>query len=236
VDKQQEIIKMFDNIAKTYDLANRILSMGVDRKWRKIACNLAYRFYEKDTIDKIVDVACGTGDLMIDWLNVAQDNGIDIKEIVGVDPSEGMVEVGKNKLDASFIISGAEDIPLEDNSTDFVSISYGIRNVVKRKEGLSEFARILKPGGMAMILEFFKPKENSFNSIITKPYLNYIMPYIGGIISKDLSAYKYLPNSINQFITVEQMKQELQEVGLKPIFVKGYSFDISTTIIAKKCL
>ena len=227
---------MFDNIAKTYDLANRILSMGVDRKWRKIACNLAYRFYEKDTIDKIVDVACGTGDLMIDWLNVAQDNGIDIKEIVGVDPSEGMVEVGKNKLDASFIISGAEDIPLEDNSTDFVSISYGIRNVVKRKEGLSEFARILKPGGMAMILEFFKPKENSFNSIITKPYLNYIMPYIGGIISKDLSAYKYLPNSINQFITVEQMKQELQEVGLKPIFVKGYSFDISTTIIAKKCL
>ena len=232
--KQKDIIEMFNNIAKTYDLANRILSMGVDRKWRKIACNLAYRFYEKDRVKRIVDVACGTGDLMIDWLNVAKENGIEVKDIIGVDPSEGMVEVAKTKLKASFLITGAEDLKIESNSVDFISISYGIRNVVKRKEALSEFARVLKPGGYAVILEFFKQKPNSLNYFITKPYLNYIMPYIGAMISGSLKAYKYLPDSINNFITVEQMKSELKEVGLEPIFVKGYSFDISTTIIAKK--
>ena len=232
--KQKNIIEMFNNIAKTYDLANRILSMGIDKRWRRIACNLAHNFYKKDSIDKIVDVACGTGDLMIDWLNIAKENKIKVKEIIGIDPSKEMIEIAKTKINASFLITVAEDLKIEDSSVDFISISYGIRNVVKRKQALSEFARVLKPGGYAVILEFFKQKPNSLNYYITKPYLEFIMPYIGAIISGSLEAYKYLPNSINDFITVEQMKDELKEVGLKPIFVKGYSFDISTTIIAKK--
>jgi demethylmenaquinone methyltransferase/2-methoxy-6-polyprenyl-1,4-benzoquinol methylase len=144
---------MFNDIAKTYDLANRILSMGIDKTWRKKACNMAYEFYGKKSIDRIVDVACGTGDLMIDWENVAKDLNIEVKEIIGVDPSVGMMEVGKTKIPhRTFIEAGAQDMPLEDESADFISISYGIRNVVQRKEGLQEFARVLKKDGLCVIL------------------------------------------------------------------------------------
>jgi len=236
-DNQQDIIKMFNDIAKTYDLANRILSMGIDKTWRKKACNMAYNFYGKNKIDRIVDVACGTGDLMIDWEDVAKSNGLDVEEIIGIDPSVGMMEVGKTKIPHrkdSFIEAGAEAMPLEDESADFVSISYGIRNVVKRKEGLEEFARILKKGGLCVILEFTKNDKDDFAAKLTKFYMNKLMPHIGGLVSKNKDAYTYLPESIEAFITTKQMCEELKEVGLEPIFVQGYSLDMSTTFIARK--
>ncbi|MGB3751709.1 MAG: bifunctional demethylmenaquinone methyltransferase/2-methoxy-6-polyprenyl-1,4-benzoquinol methylase UbiE [Arcobacteraceae bacterium] len=234
-DNQEDIVKMFDEIAKKYDLANRILSMGIDKKWRKKACNLAYDFYGKSDISKIVDVACGTGDLMIDWENVAAVNGIDIKEIVGVDPSVGMMEVGKRKIPHRiFIEAGAEAMPLDDESADIISISYGIRNVVKRKEGFSEFARVLKKDGLCVILEFTKNDKNNFPAKLTKFYMNNMMPHIGGLVSKNKDAYTYLPESIEAFITTKQMCDELKEVGLEPIFVQGYSMNMSTTFIARK--
>ena len=234
-DNQEDIVKMFDEIAKKYDLANRILSMGIDKRWRKKACNLAYNFYGKSDISKIVDVACGTGDLMIDWENVAAVNGINVKEIVGVDPSVGMMEVGKIKIPhRTFIEAGAESMPFDDETADMISISYGIRNVVKRKEGLKEFARVLKKGGLCIILEFTKNDKNNFSSKLTKFYMNNMMPHIGGLISKNKDAYTYLPESIEAFITTKQMCKELKEVGLEPIFVKGYSLDMSTTFIARK--
>jgi demethylmenaquinone methyltransferase/2-methoxy-6-polyprenyl-1,4-benzoquinol methylase len=226
---------MFNDIAKTYDLANRILSMGIDKTWRKKACNMAYEFYGKKSIDRIVDVACGTGDLMIDWENVAKDLNIEVNEIIGVDPSVGMMEVGKTKIPhRTFIEAGAQDMPLEDESADFISISYGIRNVVQRKEGLQEFARVLKKDGLCVILEFTKNDKNTFSAKLTRFYMNNIMPYIGGMVSKNKDAYTYLPESIEAFITTKQMIQELKDVGLEPIFVKGYSLDMSTTFIAKK--
>ena len=234
-DNQEHIIKMFDDIAKTYDLANRILSMGVDKSWRKKACNIAYSLYNKSNLDLIVDVACGTGDLMIDWETIAHTNSIDVKDIVGVDPSVGMMEVGKLKLPhRKFIEAGAEAMPLQSNSADIISISYGIRNVVKRKEALQEFARVLKPNGLCVILEFTKNEKETFSANLTKWYMNNLMPYIGGAISKNKDAYTYLPKSIQKFITTQQMCQELQEVNLQPIFVKGYSLDMSTTFIARK--
>ena len=234
-DNQEDIVQMFNEIAKTYDLANRILSMGVDKLWRKKACNLAFSFYGKSKLERIVDVACGTGDLMIDWENVAKQNGIEVKNIVGVDPSVGMMEVGKTKIPhRTFIESGAEDMPLEDESSDFISISYGIRNVVKRKEAFSEFARVLKKNGLVVILEFTKNDKDNLGAKISKFYLNNIMPHIGGMISKNKDAYTYLPESIENFITTKQMCSELESVGLKPIFIKGYSLDMSTTIIARK--
>lgn len=234
-EKQEDIIKMFNDIAKTYDLANRILSMGVDKTWRRKACNMAYNFYGKRSIERIVDVACGTGDLMIDWENIAKRNGIEVKDIVGVDPSVGMMEVGKTKIPhRTFIEAGAEAMPLEDESADFISISYGIRNVVKRKEGLSEFARVLKPGGLCIILEFTKNDKDDFASKLTKFYMNNLMPHIGGLVSKNKDAYTYLPQSIEGFITTKQMCEELKEAGLEPIFVQGYSLDMSTTFIARK--
>ncbi|MEA1914517.1 MAG: bifunctional demethylmenaquinone methyltransferase/2-methoxy-6-polyprenyl-1,4-benzoquinol methylase UbiE [Campylobacterota bacterium] len=235
MSKQEDIVTMFNDIAKTYDLANRILSMGIDRTWRKKACNMAYETYGKKHIDRIVDVACGTGDLMIDWENVAQDRGIEVADIVGVDPSVGMMEVGKTKIPhRTFVEAGAQDMPLEDESADFISISYGIRNVVQRKEGLQEFARVLKKGGLCVILEFTKNDKNDFAAKLTKFYMNNLMPHIGGLVSKNKEAYTYLPESIEAFITTKQMIEELKEVGLEPIFVKGYSLDMSTTFIARK--
>jgi len=236
-DNQEDIIKMFNDIAKTYDLANRVLSMGIDKMWRRKACNMAFNFYGKSNITRIVDVACGTGDLMIDWENVAKTNGINVSEILGVDPSVGMMEVGKTKIPHrkdSFIEAGAEDMPLEDESADFISISYGIRNVVKRKEGLKEFARVLKKGGLCIILEFTKNDKDDIASKLTKFYMNSLMPHIGGLVSKNKDAYTYLPESIEKFITTKQMCEELKSVGLEPIFVKGYSLDMSTTFIARK--
>ena len=235
MSKQEEIVGMFNDIAKTYDLANRILSMGIDKTWRKKACNMAFSLYGKEKIDRIVDVACGTGDLMIDWESVAKTNGIVVEDIVGVDPSVGMMEIGKQKIPhRTFIEAGAESMPLEDNSADFISISYGIRNVVKRKEGLEEFARVLKHGGLAVILEFTRNDKNDLPAKVTKFYMNNLMPHIGGLVSKNKDAYTYLPESIESFITTKQMCEELKEVGLEPVFVKGYSLDMSTTFIARK--
>ena len=234
-DNQEDIVKMFNEIAKTYDLANRILSMGIDKIWRKKACNMAFNLYSHKHIAKIVDVACGTGDLMIDWENIAKQNGIQIDEIVGIDPSVGMMEVGKTKIPhRTFVEAGAESLPLDDSSTDIVSISYGIRNVVQRKEGLKEFARVLKKDGLCVILEFTKNDKDTLSAKLTKFYMNNLMPHIGGLISKNKDAYTYLPESIEAFITTKQMIEELKEVGLEPIFVQGYSMDMSTTFIARK--
>ena len=234
-NKQQNIVEMFNQIAKTYDIANRVLSMGIDKLWRKKACNLAFSFYDKKHIDTIVDVACGTGDLMIDWKNIANDNSIVIDKIIGIDPSVGMMEVGKTKIpDGVFIEAGAENLPLDDGSVDIVSISYGIRNVVKRKEGLEEFARVLKPNGLVVILEFTRNDKNDIFAKITRFYMHKIMPVIGGLISGSRDAYIYLPESIDGFITTKQMIEELRSVGLEPIFVEGYSLDMSTTFIARK--
>jgi demethylmenaquinone methyltransferase/2-methoxy-6-polyprenyl-1,4-benzoquinol methylase len=234
-DNQEDIVKMFNEIAKTYDLANRILSMGIDKIWRKKACNMAFNLYSQKRISKIVDVACGTGDLMIDWEKIAKQNAIEVDEIVGIDPSVGMMEVGRTKIPhRTFVEAGAENLPLEDESADIVSISYGIRNVVQRKEGLKEFARVLKKGGLCVILEFTKNDKDTLSAKLTKFYMNNLMPHIGGLISKNKDAYTYLPESIEAFITTKEMITELKEVGLEPIFVKGYSMDMSTTFIARK--
>lgn len=234
-DNQEDIVKMFNEIAKTYDLANRILSMGIDKIWRRKACNMAFNLYGKQKISKIVDVACGTGDLMIDWENIAKKNAIEVEEIIGVDPSVGMMEVGKTKIPhRTFVEAGAESLPLEDGCADIISISYGIRNVVQRKEGLKEFARVLKKDGLCVILEFTKNNKDTLSAKLTKFYMNNLMPHIGGLVSKNKDAYTYLPESIEAFITTKQMIEELKEVGLEPIFVKGYSMDMSTTFIARK--
>ncbi|MDY0328327.1 MAG: ubiquinone/menaquinone biosynthesis methyltransferase, partial [Arcobacteraceae bacterium] len=182
-----------------------------------------------------VDVACGTGDMMIDWQNGALRNDILLDKIAGIDPSTGMMEVGKQKIpNGVFIEAGAEKLPLEDNSVDIISITYGIRNVVKRKEAWDEFARVLKPGGLVVILEFTKNKKESFTDHLTHFYLKNIMPTIGGLISKNKEAYTYLTDSIEDFITTEELSKELDLAGIKPIYTKGFSMDISTLFIARK--
>ena len=235
MEKQEKIVSMFDNIAPTYDTANRVMSMGVDKSWRRKACDLAYEFYANDSIDKIVDVACGTGDMMDFWSNRAKKSNIKITKIIGVDPSVGMVDVAKKKYPKfNYHISKATEIPLKDESSDILSITYGIRNVVERKEALDEFNRVLKTGGLVVILEFMKNENPSFLGKIRDFYMNKILPKVGGFISKNLEAYEYLPNSIEDFSTVENMQIELESAGFEMLYTKSFSMDISTLLIARK--
>ncbi|WP_415398044.1 bifunctional demethylmenaquinone methyltransferase/2-methoxy-6-polyprenyl-1,4-benzoquinol methylase UbiE [Sulfurimonas sp. CS5] len=233
--KQEKIVSMFDDIAPTYDTANRVMSMGVDKSWRRKACDLAYKYYAKDSLDVIVDVACGTGDMMDFWRSRASILGIAIGEIVGVDPSVGMVDVARKKYPKfNYHISKATEIPLKDANADFLSITYGIRNVVERKKALNEFNRVLKKDGLVIILEFMKNENPSLLGQIRDFYMNKILPKVGGFISKNLEAYEYLPNSIEDFSTVENMQHELENAGFEMLYTKSFSMDISTLLIARK--
>ncbi len=235
IEKQEKIVEMFNNIAPTYDRANRVLSMGIDKTWRKKGCDLAYKLYGKKEIDLILDIACGTGDMMDYWMRRAQRSDIDVKRLLGVDPSNGMVDVARGKFPKfDYAISKATDIPVEDAKADFLSISYGIRNVVEREEALTEFNRVLKPGGFVVILEFMKRENPGILPKITDFYLNRVLPKIGGAISNNKEAYEYLPNSIEGFLTLEKMQQELAGAGFEVCYSKSFSMNISSLIIARK--
>ena len=235
MEKQEKIVSMFDDIAPTYDKANRVMSMGVDRSWRKKGCDKSFTFYGQKEIDLIVDVACGTGDMMDYWRRQAQKNSVNVEKLLGVDPSEGMVGVGREKFpNFEFVIAPATEIPLEDAKADMLSISYGIRNVVERQKGLQEFNRVLKPGGMVVILEFMKNEHPSLLGKLRDFYMNRILPKVGGFISKNLEAYEYLPNSIEGFLTVANMQKELVEACFEVMYTESFSMDISTLIIARK--
>lgn len=235
MEKQEKIVSMFNNIAPTYDKANRVLSMGIDKSWRDKACSKTFELYNKKEIEKIVDVACGTGDMIIFWKQNAKKKGIELKSIIGIDPSVGMMEVGMKKLpEVKFIEAFATSMPLEAQSADIVSISYGIRNVVQRQEAFIEFARVLKKGGLVVISEFTKNKKETPIDYLTDFYINKILPVVGGIISSNKEAYRYLPDSIDEFLTTENLCKELKNAGLEPVYVKAFSMKISTLIIAKK--
>jgi len=226
---------MFDEIAGTYDLANRVLSFGIDVQWRKKGCDKAYEILGTDRIERIADVATGTGDLLLHWRDRAKLKGIGVERFVGIDPSVGMLEVARKKVDfAEFIEGKAQELPLEDASTEIISISYGIRNVVDRVEALREFHRALKLGGMVVILEFTKQEKKGFTAPLVDLYMKKILPAVGGLVSKNYAAYRYLPDSIEEFLTTEMLCRELEETGFEMKYVKPFSMGISTLLVAQK--
>ncbi len=234
-EKQEKIVTMFDDIASTYDKANRVLSMGIDIQWRKKGCNKAFEILDKKELGQITDVATGTGDLLIYWKEEAEKNNVIIDKYVGIDPSVGMLEVAKSKVDfAEFIEGKAQKLPIENESTDVISISYGIRNVVDRVEALHEFYRALKPGGIVMILEFTKQERSGIVDKIVDFGMKNVLPRIGGLISKNYEAYKYLPDSIEEFLTTEMLEKELESVGFEMKYTKSFSMGISTLLVAQK--
>jgi len=233
--KQEKIVSMFDDIAPTYDTANRVMSMGVDISWRKKACDLAFKYYGKKHINRIIDVACGTGDMMGYWQKQAKKAGITIDELIGVDPSNGMVDVAREKFpDFHYHIAKATELPLEDASGDMLSITYGIRNVVQRQEAFYEFNRVLKQNGLVVILEFMKDENKTLLKKLRDIYMHKILPYVGGAISKNLAAYTYLPDSIENFVTIQGMQKELENAGFEILHTQSFSMDISTLMIARK--
>jgi len=234
-EKQEKIVTMFDDIASTYDKANRVLSLGIDIKWRKQGCNKAFEILGKKELGQITDVATGTGDLLIYWKEEAEKNSVTVKKYVGVDPSVGMLEVAKTKVDfAEFIEGKAQELPIENETTDIISISYGIRNVVDRVEALQEFYRALKPGGIVVILEFTKQDRSGVVDKVVDFGMKNILPKVGGFISKNYEAYKYLPDSIEEFLTTEMLSKELEEAGFEMKYTKSFSMGISTLLVAQK--
>ncbi len=234
-EKQDKIVNMFDDIASTYDVTNRVLSMGIDIKWRRTACEKAYEVLDNKELTQITDVACGTGDLLLFWKEYAQKKGVNIQKYVGVDPSVGMLEVARKKIDfAEFKEGKAQELPVEDASTELISISYGIRNVVDRVEALQEFYRALKPNGIVVILEFTKQeRQGAFDKVVDFG-MKKVLPKVGGLISKNYEAYKYLPDSIEEFLTTKMLEKELEETGFKMKYTKSFTMGISTLLIAQK--
>jgi len=233
--KQEEIVEMFDDIASTFDKANRVLSMGIDIQWRKKGCDKAFEILNKKELGQVTDVATGTGDLLIYWKEQAEKNGVTINKYVGIDPSVGMLEVARKKVDfAEFIEGKAQELPVKDTSTDVISISYGIRNVVDRVEALQEFYRALKPAGIVMILEFTKQDRSGLVDKIVDFGMKNVLPRVGGFISKNYEAYKYLPDSIEEFLTTEMLSKELEEAGFEMKYTKSFSMGISTLLVAQK--
>lgn len=231
---QNEIIEMFNKISSRYDLLNRLLSLGIDKRWRKIACADALSYLSGGEL-AICDVACGTGDMLLFWQKAAQKAGVKVSRFVGVDPAIAMLKIAQTKLDfADFIEGSATDIPLESSTQDIASISYGIRNVIDIDSALQEFYRILKPGGLLTILEFTRPQKNSLLQKAARFYVKKAIPLIGKLISNDKEAYTYLPSSIEFFLTKDELAAKLENTGFAVQQIKSHNFEISTTFIAKK--
>jgi len=221
---QQEIVKIFDEIAPTYDLVNRIVSFGSDKIWRKKAIKEALKFLPKNP--KTLDVACGSGDMIAEWKKYTNN-------IIGLDASKGMLKVAKKRFpNINFYQGLAQKLPFEAESFDCLSISFGLRNVVEIQKAISEFYRVLKPNGILLILEFTKAEKNTSLKKAINFYSNKILPKIGGIISKNKEAYEYLPNSIEKFYTLNELSQKLN--NFKILKAKTFSLSPTSMIIAKK--
>ncbi|WP_104697851.1 MULTISPECIES: bifunctional demethylmenaquinone methyltransferase/2-methoxy-6-polyprenyl-1,4-benzoquinol methylase UbiE [unclassified Helicobacter] len=237
-NKQKKIIEMFDDIAPSYDLANRVLSLGIDIKWRKEACKKSLELQPNKNLI-IADIACGTGDMILHWQNFTRDKNV---KFIGVDPSSGMLEIAKKKLQntdqknqVELFLAQAQDLSvIASNSVDILSIAYGIRNVVDINKAFQEFARVLKQNGVLVILEFTKKQKKNILDSLMGFYTKKILPFIGGIISKNYAAYQYLPDSIEDFLSTEVLASKLEKEGFNIHSVKSYSAGISTLIIAIK--
>jgi len=221
---------MFDNISREYDQLNRVISFGIDVKWRNKVVDLV-----KDTNpETILDIATGTGDLAIS-LSKTQ-----ATKIIGLDISDGMLEVGRRKINKKnlnatieMVIGDSEKLPFESNSFDAITVAFGVRNFENLNKGLSEIFRVLKPQGKFVILETSVPTKTPFKQGY-KFYSKYILPQIGKLFSKDRSAYSYLSESASLFPFGDALNNILREIGF--IDVKDYpqTFGVATIYTASK--
>ena len=174
----------FDTIARTYDRLNRLMTMGLDRRWRKRAVRGLH--------GNVLDVACGTGDMMV----ILMERGC---TVTGVDISEEMLEVARLKMKGvSLMMADAEHLPFEDNTFDAVTAAFGVRNFVHLEQGLDEMLRVLKPGGTMVILELATP-DSKFIRPFYNLYTKHVIPWLGGRIAGSREAYTYLPESVERF-------------------------------------
>jgi demethylmenaquinone methyltransferase / 2-methoxy-6-polyprenyl-1,4-benzoquinol methylase len=230
LSKKDQVAKMFNNISRRYDLLNQLLSLGIDKSWRK----KAIRTLRELQPQQILDVATGTGEFALEALQL---NPV---KIIGIDISDGMLEIGRKKISSKNLESkielvrgDSENIPFEENKFDAVTVAFGVRNFENLRSGLSEILRVLRPGGMVVVLEFSKPSKFPFKQVYNF-YFRHILPKIGSIVSSDKSAYTYLPKSVEAFPDGEDFLHILQDIGFKNTRCNSLTFGISSIYIGTK--
>ncbi|PLX82523.1 MAG: bifunctional demethylmenaquinone methyltransferase/2-methoxy-6-polyprenyl-1,4-benzoquinol methylase UbiE [Desulfuromonas sp.] len=230
-EKGRGIREMFDAIAPRYDLLNRVLSLGIDRRWR----TFAVRQLQIPEGGKVLDVATGTGDVALEIATQTPES----VHIVGEDFTQGMLVLGKEKIAESphrsrisLVNAPCEAMPHPSRTFDGVTIAFGIRNVVDRPAGLREMHRVLKPGGRAVILEFSNPRSRLFKALYHF-YFRRILPFVGGLISRR-SAYQYLPDSVLEFPDQESFMALMAEAGFTRLRHFDQTFGIATVYVGER--
>ena len=231
LNKKQQVTEMFDGIAYRYDFLNRFLSAGIDVKWRKEAIKVLKEFQPK----KILDVATGTAEIPIMASRLLHPD-----KIIGIDISEGMLEIGRKKVmklglqDRIELLKGdSETINMDSNSFDAVTVAFGVRNFQHLEKGLCEILRVLKPGGKLLILEFSKP-GSPLVRIFYNFYMKIIAPFMGKLFSKNHCAYKYLDESIKKFPEGKNFTHILDTLGFHNCYSKPLSLGICSIYCAEK--
>ncbi|MFH0992284.1 MAG: bifunctional demethylmenaquinone methyltransferase/2-methoxy-6-polyprenyl-1,4-benzoquinol methylase UbiE [bacterium] len=221
---------LFDTIAHRYDFLNHFLSSGLDILWRRKAISLLLKKRPKT----ILDVATGTGDFALAAVR------LNPQKIIGIDPSSKMIEIGRVKIRKknlvsliSFLTGQAEQLPFPDASFDAALVAFGVRNFSSLTQGLSEMARILKPDGTAIIIEFSHPR-NRFISKAYTLYSRWWLPFAGGLISGNRDAYRYLPETVAEFPDGERFAEIVRSSGFIRIAIHPLTFGIVTIYEATK--
>ncbi|MFD2587618.1 bifunctional demethylmenaquinone methyltransferase/2-methoxy-6-polyprenyl-1,4-benzoquinol methylase UbiE [Croceitalea marina] len=230
LDKKAQVTKMFDAISKNYDGLNRVISLGIDTKWRKRVVKLV----GSAKPNSILDIATGTGDLAIAMVKTGA------KKIVGLDISTGMLEVGidkvnEKKLDNTIemVVGDSENLDFKDNAFDAITVAFGVRNFENLEKGLQEIYRVLAPNGTLAILETSVPTKTPFKQGYTI-YAKYILPAIGKLFSKDKVAYNYLSESAAIFPHGKAFNNILAKIGFIGIENKPQTFGVATIYVASK--
>lgn len=231
LNKKKQVEQMFDTISNEYDSLNRVISLGSDVKWRK----KVIRLVSEKQPESLLDIATGTGDLAIQF---AQNTSIG--RIVGLDLSEGMLDVARKKIHDKalndrlmFVKGDSEQLPFPDNDFEAITISFGIRNFENLNKGLSEILRVLKPGGVLAVLETSVPVKFPWKQGYYI-YCKGILPLVGRVFSKDKVAYSYLSESASVFPHGEDLNNILRKIGFKEVENKPQTFGVATIYTATK--
>jgi demethylmenaquinone methyltransferase/2-methoxy-6-polyprenyl-1,4-benzoquinol methylase len=228
--KKEQVAQMFDTISGNYDGLNRVISFGIDVKWRKKVLKLV----AAKKAERILDIATGTGDLAILMAETKA------TEIVGLDISAGMLDVGRQKIAAKnldkrikMVLGDSENMPFDDNHFDAITVAFGVRNFETLDKGLTEILRVLKPGGIFVILETSVPAKFPFKQGYAF-YTKNILPLIGRMFSKDKSAYAYLSASASVFPHGEALNNILRKIGFIEVKNMPQTFGVATIYTASK--
>ena len=230
LSKKEQVAQMFDTISGNYDSLNRVISFGIDVKWRKKVVQLVSEKNPKT----ILDIATGTGDLAIMMANSSAE------KIIGLDISQGMLDVGIKKIASKnlnhkieMLNADSEAMPFEDNSFDAITVAFGIRNFENLDKGLTEILRVLKPNGVFVILETSNPTQTPYKQGYVL-YTKYLLPIIGKLFSKDKVAYGYLSESASVFPFGEALNNILKKNGFIKVLDKPQTFGVATIYTASK--